>query len=355
MSTSKKISRTILVSILGLALAHCTKKADAPTAATNDTELNLAIWGNYLTPEMQAQFEKETGIKVNITNYSSNEELLAKVQSGASGIDMAIPSDYMVEIMAKTDLLQPLDYAQIPNKASVIEDMLKPDYDPEQKYSLPYTWSTAGIVVNTEMYAKPITSWKEFFTEKDLKGKISMLDDVREVTAAALKMNNLSVNTTKPDELKKAKDTLIAAKPNIKMFRSDTIEALLKKEVAVAQSYSTDALQAVAQNPKLKYIIPTEGGTRAVDTMVILKGAKHPMAAHKLINFMLDSKTNEAFVTKIRGGPVLKTTKEHLTPELQANTALFPPADQLNKLERLKDVGDNTKMYDDLWTEIKTE
>lgn len=349
MSTSKKI----LISILALTLTNCTKKVETPTTA--DTEVNLAIWGNYLTPEMQAQFEKETGIKVNITNYSSNEELLAKVQSGASGIDVAVPSDYMVEIMAKTELLQRLDYNQIPNKASVIEEMLKPDYDPEQKFSLPYAWSTAGIVINTEMYAKPLTSWKEFFTEKDLKGKISMLDDVREVAAAALKVNNFSVNTVKPEELKKAKETLLAAKPNIKMFRSDTIEALLKKEVAVAQSYSTDALQAAAQNPKLKYIIPNEGGTRAVDTMVILKGAKHPHAAHKLINFMLEAKTNEAFVNNIRGGPVLKTTKGNLSAELQANTALFPPAEQLNKMERLKDVGDNTQMYDDLWTEIKTE
>lgn len=353
MSTSKKIFSAILLSTLALTLANCTKKSDSKE--TGDSEVNLAIWGNYLTPEMQAQFEKETGIKIKMTNYSSNEELLAKVQSGASGIDVAVPSDYMVEIMAKIELLEPLDYNQIPNKASVIETMLKPDYDPEQKFSLPYAWSTAGIVVNTEMYSKPITSWKEFFTDKDLKGKISMLDDVREVTAAALKVNNFSVNTTKADELKKAKETLLAAKPNIKMFRSDTIEALLKKEVAVAQSYSTDALQASAQNPKIKYIIPAEGGTRAVDTMVILKGAKHPQAAHKLINFMLEAKTNEAFVNNIRGGPVLKSTKSHLSPELQANSALFPPSEQLSKMERLKDVGDNTKMYDDLWTEIKTE
>lgn len=349
MSIDKKISQAFFIFIVSFGFYSCTKNT------MPSSEVNLAIWGNYFNPELQAQFEKETGIKVNISNYSSNEELLAKVQSGGSGIDIAVPSDYMVEIMSKTDLLHPLDYSKIPNKAAVIENMLKPDYDPEQKYSLPYAWSTAGLVINTEMYTKPITSWKEFFTDADLNGKISMLDDVREVTAAALKLHSYSVNTTKPEELKKAKETLLAAKKRIKMFRSDTIEALLRKEVAVAQSYSTDALQAVAKNPKLKYIIPSEGSTRAVDTMVILKGAKNIEAAHKLINFMLDAHTNEVFVNNIRGGPVLKTTKDKLSPELKSNPALFPPPQQMLKLERLHDLGDMTKLYDDLWTEIKTE
>lgn len=348
------VSKSVLalaLSTVALALTGCTKKTES---TGHPRELNLAIWGNYLRPEIQAQFEKETGIKLNISNYSSNEELLAKVQAGASGIDMAVPSDYMVEIMAKTHLLEPLDMAQIPNKTQISEDLLNPGYDPGNKFSLPYAWSTAGLAVNTELYSKPITTWKQFFESKDLKGKISMLDDVREVMGAALKANGSSVNTTNADELKKAKATLVSAKANIKMFRSDTIEALVNKEVAIAHAFSTDALQAMAANPKIIYIVPEDGGTRAVDTMVILKGAKHPKEAHELVNFLLRPESNLEFVKAVRGGPVLKSTKQNLPVELQNNNALFPSEAQLAKLERIEDLGDKTEVYDQIWTEVKS-
>lgn len=351
MSTNKVLKLGLALFAATLTMAACTKKS---TTATSPRELNLAIWGNYLRPELQAQFEKETGIKLNISNYSSNEELLAKVQAGASGIDMAVPSDYMVEIMAKSNLLEPLDMAQIPNKTQVSDDLLNPAYDPGNKFSLPYAWSTAGLAINTDLYSKPITTWKQFFESKDLKGKISMLDDVREVMGAALKANGSSVNTTDANELKKAKATLISAKANIKMFRSDTIEALANKEVAIAHAYSTDALQAMAENPKIVYVVPEDGGTKAVDTMVILKGAKHPKEAHELVNFLLKPESNLEFVKAVRGGPVLKTTKEKLPTDLQNNKALFPPESQLAKLERIQDLGDKTEVYDQIWTEVKS-
>lgn len=356
MSSIKYIAGTLLATSI-LFLANCTeKKAEKPEAkSSNSQQLNLAIWGNYLAPETQAQFEKETGIKLNISNYSSNEELLTKVQSGASGLDVAVPSDYMVEIMIKTGLLEPLSANLLTQKDLISESLLKLSYDPENKFSLPYAWSTAGLAINTELYSKPLTSWKQFFTDPDLKGKISMLDDSREVIAAALKMNGFSVNSTKTEELARAKATLLATKPRIKMFRSDTIEALTNKEVAVAQAFSVDALQAMAKNPKLIYLIPEEGGTRAVDNLVIIKGAKNISQAHLLINFLLKPESNITFVSKVRGGPVLKATKEQLPSELKTNKALFPDENQLSKLERIQDLGDQTRLYDQLWTELKSQ
>jgi spermidine/putrescine transport system substrate-binding protein len=330
----------------------CTKKASSPEAR----EVNLSIWGNYLSPEMKSKFEKESGVKINISNYSSNEELLAKVQMGASGIDVAVPSDYMVEIMTKMNLLEPLKSGEIPNKAGISEQFLKQSYDPENTYSLPYTWTTTGIAYNKELYKGDIKGWKDLLDNKELKGKFALLDDVRETTGAALKMNGVSVNSTNADEIKKAKETLLAAKKNIKMFTSDTIDILKNKEVVAAQAYSSDALQAATQNPgKIAYVLPIEGATYAIDNLVILKGASHPEAAHKLINFLISKEAEIAKVKSIYGGPILKDTRKDLPKELQENPVLFPSTATFQKLEHVRDLGADSKMYDDLWTEVKTK
>lgn len=345
----------ISMALTSLAIAFnlsCTNKS---TTSAPAKEVNLAIWGNYLGPDIQEKFTKETGIKINISNYSSNEELLAKVQSGASGIDVAVPSDYMVEIMAKSNMLETLNHEKLPNKSNIDPNFLGLNFDKANTYSVPYAWSTAGLAVYKDLVKGTIKSWKQVFENKELSGKISMLDDVREVTAAALKVNGFSVNTVNPAELEKAKKTLMAVKPRIKMFRTDTIDALVEKEIAVAHAYSSDALQAVEKSGgKIEYVIPEEGGTRAVDNMVILKGAKNADNAHALINFMLKPESNLSLVKATMAGPVLKTTREQLPENLRNNPSLFPSASTLSHLEALKDVGEQTKLYDDLWTQVKT-
>lgn len=337
---------------LAAALSGCKKSGDAQTSR----EVNLAIWGNYLNPVQAKAFEAKTGIKLNISNYTSNEELLAKVQAGAAGIDVAVPSDYMVSIMTKLNLLEPLDKSKIPNAAQVSPELLKQGFDPENTYSLPYSWATAGIAVNRELFKGTIKSWKDVFTNPELAGRLSLLDDVREVAAAALKVNGYSVNTTKTDELKKAEDTLIKLKPRVKMFRSDTVDSLIKKEVAVAHSYSTDALQAAAQtNGQIEYILPEEGGTRSIDTVVIFKSAQNKAEAHELINFLLSQEVNVEFVKTMWGGPVLKTTQAQLPDAVKKNTALFPSTSKMSKFENLQDLGETTRLYDEMWTRVKTD
>lgn len=348
------MSRILMtLAVLSGLFLGCTKKS---TQAPEAHEVNLSIWGNYLSPEMQAKFEKESGIKINISNYSSNEELLAKVQMGSSGIDVAVPSDYMVEIMAKMNLLEELKKDQIPNKSGVADQFLKQNFDPENKYSLPYSWTSTGIAYNKELYKGEMKSWKDLLANKDLKGKFALMDDVRETTGAALKMNGASVNSTKADEVAKAKETLLTAKKNVKMFTSDTIDILKNNEVVAAQAYSSDALQAAAQAPgKITYILPSEGGTYAIDNLVVLKGARHPEAAHKLINFLLSKEAEIAKIKSIYGGPILKDIRKELPKEIQDNPVLFPDTAAFQKLEHVHDLGDQSKMYDDLWTEVKTK
>lgn len=355
----KFLSKPTLLAISLVLFAGCTKKATENTLQTSSKptkELNVAIWSNYLSPEVEKKFTEQTGIKLNISNYASNEELLAKLQAGGAGYDVAVPSDYMVEILAKQGLLETLDNSKLSNTSNVNPAFLKQSFDSENKYSRPYSWSTAGIAINRELFKGKIDSWRDVFENKELEGKVSLLDDVREVTAAALKMNGYSVNTVDKKQLEKAKSILKSAKARVKMFRSDTIDVLLNKEVAVAQSYSTDALQAVAKsNGKIEYVLPKDGGTRAIDNLVILKGSQRTEEAHQFINFLLSEEANISFVQNVFGGPVLKNTKEKLPENIQAMTALFPPQEVLSKFEAIKDLGDQTEIYDRLWTEIKSE
>jgi spermidine/putrescine-binding protein len=176
------------------------------------------------------------------------------------------------------------------------------------------------------------------------------------VTAAALKMLGYSVNTTSQAELNKAKALLTELRPRVKMFRSDTVDPLINKEIAVAQAYSSEALQAAKKSGgKIEYILPEEGGTRAIDNLVILKGAKHIEEAHVLINYLLSKEANVSFVQVMMGGPVNVATRQLLPKELRDSSSLFPSAATLAKFERIKDVGQATKLYDRLWTELKAQ
>lgn len=348
MSTLKNAFVHFFLAITVIATFGCTKK--------ESKEVNLAIWGNFLAPELAKKFTEETGIKLNVSNYTSNEELLAKVQAGSGGIDVAVPSDYMVQIMIKLGLLEELDMAQIPNKEFFASEWLNQSFDPGNKYSLPYAWNTAGIAVNKELYKGKIKSWKDVFENPELKGKYSLLDDVRETVGLALKTNNASVNSIDPKDLEKAKALLLKIKPDVKMFRSDTVEALVNKEIAVAHAYSSDALLAASEsNGTIEYILPETGGTKAMDNLVIFKGAKNKENALKLLNFMSGKEANLVFVKTAKAGPVLKTTREQLPADMKSNPSLFPESKVLSKFESLQDLGDNTKLYDDVWTSVKSE
>lgn len=366
-----RILGSLVKSFTGLALVlsafvflfGCTKKSPTGVAESQEVasalvetkELNLAIWGNYISDDLVKKFESETGIKVTMTHYSSNEELLAKIQMGSSGIDMAVPSDYMVDIMAKMGLLEKLNKSLLPNFSLLDTQFLGQDFDKQNDYSIPYIWTTTGIAYNKNLLKGSITSWKEFFEKSELKGKSAVLDDVREVMAAAHKANGFSVNSLSKEEIQKSKETLLKAKGQFKMFASDTIDILTNKEVIAAQAYSSDALQAAAKSKgQIEFVIPTEGGTRAIDNMVFLKGAKNLWAAHKLANFLLTEEADRSRVQNIFGGPVLAATKKSLPADVQKNAALFPSTETMQKLEALQDLGDGNQAYEDAWTEIKT-
>ncbi len=357
-----RVGTLVVLFLASFVTLHCTQQSKQPSSTDNlaaqpapqSRVVNLAIWSNYLAPDLFTQFEKKTGIKIQLSNYSSNEELLAKLQAGASGYDVAVPSDYMIFVMAKLGLLQDLDFSQLPNSKSLDPNFLKKPYDPQNQYSVPYNWGTTGIAINRTLYSGEVKGWKDLFEKPDLAGKFSLLDDAREVLGAALKAQGYSLNSKNPSELMKAKDLLLKARSRIKAFTSEPKMPLINGEIAVTHVYMSDALQARrTTGGKIDYLVPEEGGTLWIDNLVIPKGARNIKEAHEFINFLIEAKSNVSTVTNILVAPANKLAFALLPKELQNDRMLFPTPATLAKCEMIQDLGESLVVWDRIWTEIK--
>ena len=356
-----KLSRLLLTTLVATFLSGCTlfkKRQDMgsvpPAGGTSEKVLNLYIWADYTSPQILEEFTRRTGIKVRVSNYASNEELIGKLQAGATGYDLVLPTDYMVPAMIKLGMVRELDKSKIQNLRNVDSKFLGKDYDPANKWSLPYAWTITGIGVNTAAYPDPVTSWGDLLRNDKVKDRATVLDDFREAIGAALKLNGASLNSKDPKELALAKSALIAAKPHLKAFNASPSSLLTSGEVVMAHIYSGEALVAARDSGKpIKFIIPKEGGTLAIDNIVIPKGATHIEAAYLFINYLYEPTTNADFVRRMMYGPVIIGTRALLAPELQRHPILFPQAEALSHCETMKDLGNDTSVYDRIWSEIK--
>ncbi len=347
------MKNTLFFSLLApLALVACQRNSSVSKG--ENRAVHLATWSNYISQEQIQEFEKKTGLKLEVSNYSSNEELLAKLQAGASGYDVAVPSDYMVFTMSKLGLLQKLDLSQIPNFKEIDPDLTKKYFDPQNLFSVPYDWGTTGIAVNRKLFKGDLSGWKDIFGNQSLNGKVSLLDDAREALGAAMKYHGKSLNSKNSGELESAKKTLMENKKTVKAFTSEPLSDLVNGEIAVAQAYSMDALQASQQTGgAVEYLIPSEGCTMFIDNLVIPYGAQNVEGAYQLINFMIDAHTNFVTASTIFAGPSNLKSRELLSNELKSNRGLFPSSTQLQKCEMMEDLGESLNQWDRAWTEVK--
>ncbi len=350
-----------LTAALMLMTVSCTifkKRPDAQASGLRSTAdasvLNLYIWADYTSPAMLRDFTNQTGIEVRESNYASNEELLAKLQAGATGYDLIVPSDYMVSAMIKLGLLQRLDIRRISRLGDVDPRFLGRSYDPHNEWSVPFSWAVSGIAVNTKAYKDPVTSWNDLLRNQKVRGRVSIMDDVREALAVALKLDGYSVNTKNPSELTQAKSTLIAAKKNLKAFNAFPSTLITTGEVVMANMYSGETMVAARDSGKpINFVIPKEGSVIALDNMVIPKGAKHIDAAYAFINFFYQAKVNADFVQRMYYGPIVKGADAYLPAELRRHPILFPSDSSIQHCEMLNDLGDATPLYDRVWLEVK--
>ena len=337
---------------LGLLVLACVACAGCAGGDDPNT-LYYFTWSDYAGPEIIADFEREASVKVVVDTFGSNEELLAKLQSGASGYDVAVPSDFMVPIMGKQGLLAELELDRIPNVAMLDDRLRRLHFDPEHRQSIPYLWGTVGIGYDSAAIPNPPDSWSVLWDPR-YKGKISMLNDQREVLGAALRSMGRSLNTTDPAAIRDATQKLLAQKALVKTYTSENYDQLLASgDVLLAHGWGGAVARAMVERPSIRYVIPKEGGTIWTDCLVVLKASKHPALAMRFINFLLDRSVAARTTTRLLFASANGEARALLPPAVRDNPAVYPPDSVLPRVEWMRDVGEAIRLYDRAWTELK--
>ena len=282
----KKTLALVMIMVTALTLTACGGSSSG--SESKDRVVNVCSWGEYIDEDLIYQFEEETGIKVNYQTAESNEVLYSLLKTGAGDYDVIVPSDYMIGRLIAEDMLAELNYDNIPNYA-LIDDRYKGlSYDPDNKYTVPYTWGTLGIIYNSAMVDEEITSWDAMFDEK-YAGQVLMIRNSRDALAAALLDLGYDINTTDEAQIREAYDLLSTAKNNgiYQAFVMDEIYTKMEGgNAAIAMYYAGDYLTMLENNEDLRYVVPEEGSNWFVDAMCVLKNAQHKEEAEAWINFI---------------------------------------------------------------------
>jgi spermidine/putrescine-binding protein len=354
----KKLNMTqfVLAALLCAASLACQPAPDdgkKPAPKAGSPTLYYFTWTDYVSPELLESFERRTGAKVVVDTFSSNEELLAKLQSGASGYDVTVPSDFMVSVMIQQGLLAELDLAQIPNAQLLADSLQRLPVDPAHRYSVPYLWGTVGIGYDSSVILTPPDSWAALWDER-YKGKISMLNDQREVFGAVLRSLGRSMNTRDPAVITQAKARLLEQKPLVKTYTSDHFDHLLASgEVVLAHGWGGPVARAMALKPSIKYVVPKEGATIWADCLVIPKTSRNKALALQFINYLLDREVAARTSERLLFASANRESRNLVRPDVRDNPAVYPPEAILGRLEWMRDVGEAIRLYDRAWTELK--
>ena len=329
--------------------------------------LHLFNWNNAISAETIKRFEQSCQCKVKETYYGSMEEMLAKLSAGTRGFDVMGPANYGLTPLIKQNMVQPLDHKKLPNLKNLNSKFINTPLDPGNKYSVPYDFTVTLVGYNDkkikELNLDP-SSWHIIFDPailNKIKGKVTVLDDPREVIAAALKYNGYSVNSIHPDQLAKAKETILKAKPYWAAFNSQSyIKELTLGNIWVALGYSNDMYQAqqdakAAKRPfNIGFQLQKEGNGMTADSFVIQKGGPHPDLAHQFINFMLEGKNAAETTNRIGSGTPNLAAVRFIKAELQKLETINPTAPTLANLEQLTDLDSTSRReWNRIWTQIK--
>ena len=316
--------------------------------------LNVYNFGEYIDPAIIDDFEKEFKVDVIYQTYSTNEEMLAKLKAGGNVYDVIFPSAYMLQVLIAQDLLLPLDGTKIANSSNIDLMFKGLSCDPDDKYSAPYFWGTVGILYNSELVEEPVDSWWALHNLKYF-GKVIMFDSMRDTIGLTLKMLGFSMNSVKPEEIELAKQALINQKPMVRSYDIDAYkDALLAGDAVMSMAWSGDAFLLMSESPKFKYVIPKEGTGVWVDYMAVPKTAQNPDMAHKFINFMLDAEVGLRNTVAVGYSTPNAAVKQLLPQEVRDNKAAYPDGNVFEGSEFGIDIEEGTELYDQAWTEIKS-
>lgn len=331
-----------------------------PKVELTSTELNLFVWTEYFPEEMLECFELVYGIRVNKDEYSSNEEMYAKLSAGGAVYDIAQPTDYMVQLMVRQGLIQKLDQSKLSILKNMNPNYLDKPFDPNNEYTLPFQSGTYGIVLNTEKVTTVPTKWADLWNA-EYAGRMVFLDDMRATIGITLLTLGYDLNTTDPAQLDEAKAKLAELVPGIKLFDSDSPKtALIAGDVDLGMTWTGEAVLAQRENDKIDYIYPEEGTVEWMDNYVVVKDAPHLDAVYAWFNYTMQG---DMFYLMLRDFPysnpnqaALDFAKDHAADLYSAymdSPITNTPKEVLDKAHYLEDVGDAAPLYDRIWTEVK--
>lgn len=317
--------------------------------------LYFANWSDYLPQAIIDQFQQQTGIQVVYTTYDSNETLYAKLKMlDSSGYDLVVPSSYFVNKMVREQMLYPLDKDQLTNLRHLDPKLLDWPYDPKNRYSVPYFWGSTGIVFDASLIdPAKVTGWADLW-RPEFRNQLLLLNDQRDVFAIGLRVLGYSINSTKPAEIEAAYQKLRLLRPNIRLFTSESAQTpLLTGEVSIAVVWNGQAFLASQENPNIRYVYPKEGAGLWVDSLVIPKNAKHPQAAHQMINFLLQPEIAKQLSEAIGYATPNKAAWQLLAPEIRNNKTIYPDEADLAQAEFQLDIGEAILDYQKYWEQLK--
>ncbi|MFU0833986.1 MAG: Putrescine-binding periplasmic protein [Oscillospiraceae bacterium] len=326
---------------------------DTQSASNQSKELNLYIWTEYMPQSVLDEFEKETGIHVNVSTYSTNEDMLAKVKASNPGIyDIVVPTDYMVKMMIDQGLLQKLDKSKITNISNVDSSYLDQYFDKGNQYSLPYLGGVCALCVNKNMVKEPITSFRQIMDPK-YQNSIVALNDFRAVIGMTAKSLGYSLNTTDPEELKNVEKQLAKLKPNIKNLDSDSPKSsMLSGETSIGYMWSAEIALCMQESSDFEVVFPEEGCYVFLDNMCILKGAKNYDNANTFINFVLKGEIGKMILDEYPYSSPNKAAVALMPDSYKNNKASNIPPEVIKNGEYVKDIGADVSKYDSLWTDF---
>lgn len=351
----KRLTALLLALVLVLPLG----RAFAASDYDPDVTINVYSWGEYIANgtdgsiDVNQEFTRRTGITVNYTTFDSNESLYSKLVGGGADYDVIVPSDYMISRLINEDMLLELDFENIPNYQYIDDQFRSPGYDPENKYSVPYTWGVVGVFYNTQ-YIDEVTSWQSLWND-EYAGKILMFDNPRDSFAIAQFMLGQSVNSTEEADWRAAAELLKQQRPLVQAYVMDQIfDKMESGEAWIAPYYAGDAAILVDNSDDIAFAVPEEGTNFFVDAACIPKTASHKREAEEYINFLCDPEIAGANMDYVGYSTPETAAKEYLDPEVAASPLHYPDAETIARTQIFVNLPEETsKLVDGLWAEVK--
>jgi spermidine/putrescine transport system substrate-binding protein len=333
--------------------------ADSNLVAASSQTLRIFTWANYTDAELLKTFQEKTGIQTIVDTYDSNETMLAKMQAGGGkAYSIVYPSDYMVGQMVKLGMLAELEHTRLSGIDSLMKNWQNPPYDKGNTHSIPAVWGTTGLIFDPEKLSSELKGWDYVWNNSgQLRRRVTMISDVREVLGATLKYLGYSLNSANPAEIEAAYKKLLEIKPTIASFITNGWEDQLSGgDLTLSMAYSQDAIALMSENPKLKYVVPETGSSLWTDTIVIPKTAPNPDGAYQWLNFMLEPENTAKLVERLKISTPNSAAFEQLPAHLKQDQNLFPPPQILAKSEGIVPVPpDISAIYDRYWTELTSK